>query len=176
MVAEKKPKSRKNAPSKRKPKVPPAVLAIVSANADTAIAGATDAALYVRRTNKVLGSTLHAIKALQRVNGQLSEVVSSLSDLSSQSQFLAINASIEAARAGEHGPGFSIIAAEVRKLSERSEEAVHELARLLNDSTERADEGLSWASQLRELLELVTDSLGNASAKLTTLQNRFAEE
>ncbi len=78
-------------------------------------------------------ATADRILNLSERSQQIGRVVDAIQEITDQINLLALNASIEAARAGEHGKGFTVVAAEVRKLANRTRESADDIANMIRD-------------------------------------------
>jgi methyl-accepting chemotaxis protein len=72
------------------------------------------------------------MNALNELTKELNERVEEVMQIATQTNLLALNAAIEAARAGPEGRGFSVVAMEVRQLSNRSRESGAHMSDTIN--------------------------------------------
>ena len=98
-------------------------------------------------------------------------IVRTITDISSRTNILALNASIEAARAGEHGRGFSVVAEEIQKLSEQTKTAVENIGRIVHQVVNNTEEAVKAMEENVLFTENGMESIrkANESSSLITV-------
>jgi twitching motility protein PilJ len=122
--------------------------------------------------------TAKRIKRLGESSQEIGEIVELISDITEQTNVLALNAAIQAASAGEAGRGFTVVAEEVQRLAERSAEATKQVAALIRSiqvdtqdavaAMERSTQGVVAGTRL-------SDDAGNALGEIGRVSTQLAE-
>ncbi|MGG4413348.1 methyl-accepting chemotaxis protein [Brevibacillus agri] len=150
---------------------------------DQAEQGAAVVEQAVRQMGSIGEGTTRAAEAIERLNSRSKEIegiLDTISQLTSQINLLALNASIEAARAGEHGRGFAVVAGEVKNLAHQSEESAAKIAALIgeiqqdtrhavevmNTGNREAQEGISMIEEVRDIFAHILESSRNVAAHI----------
>lgn len=108
----------------------------------------------VGKFNSTLQSSEETAQAISQVSGsagEISTILDTILEISAQTNLLALNAAIEASRAGEHGRGFSVVAAEIRKLAEQSAAAVKNISHIISSVNGQISNAVEAIGTSREL-------------------------
>jgi methyl-accepting chemotaxis protein len=92
-----------------------------------------------------LRAGLERIQYMAEAVTALKPLINVITSIAQQTNLLALNAEIEAARAGEAGRGFSVVAGEVRKLSEATTKAAADISVKIGETTMRVEKEMSEA-------------------------------
>jgi twitching motility protein PilJ len=134
------------------------------------ISGMNDIREQIQETSK-------RIKRLGESSQEIGEIVELISDITEQTNVLALNAAIQAASAGEAGRGFSVVAEEVQRLAERSGEATKQIGAIVK--TIQADTQDAVAAMEKSTMGVVegaklSDAAGQALTEIDSVTKNLA--
>jgi methyl-accepting chemotaxis protein len=95
---------------------------------------------------------------------QITQKIAIIGDIANQTRMLSLNATIEAARAQEHGKAFSVVASEVRQLSNTTKKAAEEINQLATSSLEVSAQAGELLTMLVPGIQKTTELIQEISA------------
>jgi methyl-accepting chemotaxis protein len=139
----------------------------VRQNADSARQAnqlAISASEVAQQGGEVVGQVVQTMSSINDSSKKIVDIISVIDGIAFQTNILALNAAVEAARAGEQGRGFAVVASEVRSLAQRSSAAAKEIKLLIDNSTEKVDEGGRLVQLAGSTMEKVVVSVKRVTA------------
>lgn|GEM_PF-5268436 len=161
----------------------------VAQNIDSISSAVIQMNQLVEHTNGMTSKGINTVNNLKEINGKYIEsssnlnsivvevasdiqkidrITEAITEISQQTNLLALNASIEAARAGEHGRGFSVVAEEIRKLSDQTNEAVNQVKEIIETIQRKSNSSVKAIKASEKLVE-------NQNASIMDTYNIFNE-
>jgi twitching motility protein PilJ len=141
-----------------------------SAAVQNSIKGMNEIREQIQETSK-------RIKRLGESSQEIGEIVELISDITEQTNVLALNAAIQAASAGEAGRGFTVVAEEVQRLAERSGEATKQIAAIVKTiQTDTQDAVSAMERSTRNVVDgaKLSDAAGQALSEISSVSNDLA--
>ncbi len=134
----------------------------------------------IKGMNEIRGQiqeTSKRIKRLGESSQEIGEIVELISDITEQTNVLALNAAIQAASAGDAGRGFTVVAEEVQRLAERSAEATKQIAAIVKTiQTDTQDAVSAMEQSTQGVVEgaKLSDAAGQALAEIGDVSRSLA--
>jgi len=135
----------------------------------------TKAIKQMGKVEATVNSSADVVERLGERSKEIDQIVEAISNIAGQTNLLALNAAIEAARAGEHGRGFSVVAEEVRKLAEQSQEAAKQISGLISVIQTDTNEAVLAMNQGTQEVKIGTTLVGNSGEAFKEIQNIVSE-
>ncbi|MFA6331832.1 MAG: Cache 3/Cache 2 fusion domain-containing protein [Methanoregula sp.] len=159
----------------------------VSGDGQKSVQEILDGMNHIQRQMDMIGMSVIKLSEQSQAIG---EIIATVTDISEQSNLLAVNASIEAAKAGEFGKGFAVVAHEIHNLAEQSKAATANIRTILTDiqrgvsstvvSTERGTKSVADAVRLtsdaQKAIEVLTRSTAESSRQAIEIASSIHDQ
>ena len=133
---------------------------------------AEDASTLASKGSEEAQNMVGVVNEILSNSSRIGDISSLIEDIAQQTTMLALNASIEASRAGEAGRGFSVVAAEVGKLADKSSASVKDISTLTTEAQEKADDGVNRMNELQEEMK----HIGETIIKIETMMSNITKQ
>lgn len=118
----------------------------------------------------------NSMNKIAESSGKIRGIIGVITEISSQTNLLSLNAAIEAAKAGQLGKGFAVVADEVRNLADRSKIAVAEIQLLIEGSSTIVEQGNDTIKQTSGALKVIIEQAKEISQQINQISTSMSEQ
>lgn len=132
----------------------------------------------VNKINISVETSSDVAKRLETLNKYVEEmhsIIGIISDITSQTSLLSLNASIEAAQAGEAGKGFAVVASEIAKMATQTDEATLHITGLVKDISDAITQVVEVIYQMIDGIQEEKQSSINTTESFKSIQSNTVE-
>jgi len=154
----------------------------IESNISQTVTEANAGVEYVLLNNEQMHEIEQAVKKsfdmmqiLVKHSKEIEQVVQIINSIAEQTNLLALNAAIEAARAGEYGKGFSVVAGEVRKLSEQSVESTKVIEDIIQHIQIDSKQSVQFMSRALQSVQTGIDITNQTASKFQQIVSAVNE-
>jgi len=127
------------------------------------------------RGRTIFGEAFDRVSAILARTSTIEEMAGVIQGIAAQTNLLAMNAAIEAAHAGEAGRGFSVVAEEIRKLSEAAARSSKDISGSIRGIIAEIDEAMASNAETTSAFSSIDEGIKAVSGAMAEVHARIDE-
>jgi len=149
---------------------------LTAGHAQAATALAASSSAVAQRGGQAVQQVEATMADIDAASRRIALITDVIDGIAAQTGILALNAAVEASRAGEQGQGFGVVAAEVRRLAQRSADAAQEIRRLTDASLARVAEGSRQVADAGATMGEIQAQVGRVNALIGAISGATQQQ
>lgn len=135
-----------------------------------------NAQAYIESSKEDLQNLVDSIGNIHQSSESIQAINNMVSEIAYQTNLLSLNAMIEASRADENSGGFKVVAHEVKRLAERSTDAVAQINTLLENNFVFVDEGSKYTKTMQSRFNEIGEKIEDLQSAAQNVSNASVEQ